>query len=411
MTTPQFQLLPLRAAVASDQPTTLDVLVKIIPPVPETRPQRPPLNLGLVIDRSGSMQGAKMEVARQAACFAVEQLLPSDRLSVTIFDDRVECPVPSTLVRDKATIIRTIQGIHSRGSTALHDGWVQGGIQVSQHLNPAHLNRVILLSDGLANVGETNPDAIAQHVHGLAQRGVSTSTMGIGEDYGEDLLEAMARSGAGSFYHIERTEQLAAIFQAELQGLMGTLGQTVSLGIEPKQGVVVVEVLNDFEQTPYGRYKLPNLVVGNSIEVVVRLKVPPLAESADLCQFRLAWDQPQQRQRQVLKTALRLPVVSTAQLADFPLNEEVQQQVALLMAARARQEAIQQMDRGNYDQALHVLQNVRDQVACMPASPMMQQEVQALSDLEEKMQRRDYKSSRKQALYEKHYRQRSRKDL
>ncbi len=83
-----IQLIPLRAAVCSERSTTLDVLVRITPPAPEKTIERPQLNLGLVIDRSGSMQGQKIEYAQQAASYAVEQLLPSDRVSITIYDNR-----------------------------------------------------------------------------------------------------------------------------------------------------------------------------------------------------------------------------------------------------------------------------------------------------------------------------------
>ncbi len=412
MKRPQIDLIPLRQAVASDHATTLDVLVKISPPPLETDLKRPALNLGLIIDRSGSMSGKKMEFARQSACYAVEQLLPTDRVSVTTFDDRVVSLVPSTLAENKAQIINLIREIQPRGSTALHSGWVQGGIQVSQYMNPEHLNRMIVLTDGLANVGETNPDAIANDVHGLAARGVSTTAMGVGDDYDEDLLEAMARSGDGNFYHIESPQQLPTFFQSELLGLMATIGNTVSLGIEPQNHVIVADVLNDLDKTSYGRLKLPNLVMGNPISVIVRLKVSPLSnQSHELCQFRLAWNEPDQAQRQVIQSNLVLPCVSEAQLAEFPPNVEVQEQVAILMAARARLEVVRFIDRGDYASAQASLKTAREQVSAMPASPAMQGEVRSLSDLEHTLHSGDLKLSRKRAKYENYNRGRSRKDL
>lgn len=406
---PQIEFLPLQAAIASDQPTTLDVLVKIVPPVPETQPQRPPLNLGLVIDRSGSMAGSKIEYARQAASYAVQQLLPTDRVSIIAFDDRVETVVSSTPALEKSPILQAIHRIRERGSTALHAGWVEGGVQVGHHLRSDRLNRVLLLSDGLANVGETNPDVIANDVHGLAQRGISTTTLGVGNDYSEDLLEAMARSGDGNFYHIESPQQLPSIFQAELQGLMATLGQQVSLGIEPQSGVVVADVLNDLDRTSYGRLKLPNLVVGNPILIVVRLKLPAIHQATDLCHFRLAWNDPNQPGRQVLRATLRLPVMPAAQLADIPLHPEVQQQIALLMAARARVEAIHHLDLGDSLGASQSLMAARElMLSAAPPTLGTQVELERLAELNEEIEAGELGSSRKKARFQSYNLRRSR---
>lgn len=395
---PTVELIPLHGAIVTGQPVTLDVLVRITPPNIQLDTDRTPLNLSLVIDRSGSMQGTKMHYAREAAKFAVENLLSSDRISVVLFDDRIETLVPSTLATDKNKLREKIAQVHSRGSTDLHAGWVEGGTQIGHYLNPDQLNRVIVLSDGLANVGETRPDAIANDVHGLAQRGVSTTTLGIGDDYSEDLLAAMARSGDGNFFHIESADQLPKIFETELSGLSATLGQRVSLGVEPQAGVKVMDVLNDLDQTNTGRYKLPNLVVGSAINVVVRLQIPALSQSAELLKVRLAWDDMDPKGRQVLRSGLELPLVSAEQFSDFPANEVVQEQVALLMAARARREAIEFSDRGDYAAASASLQNVRIAMACMPPSTTLLEEQSILEDLETDYQSGRVTSARKKAF-------------
>ena len=150
-----------------------------------------------------------------------------------------------------------------------------------------------------------------------------------------------------TFFHIESAAQLPDIFETELSGLTATVGQRVSLGIDPQNGVKVLDVLNDFELTNTQRYKLPNLVMGLPINVVVRLQVPALQRPQELFKVRLAWDDRHQPRRQSLRAGLELPLVALERFSDFPADDIVQEQVALLMAARARQEAINLADRGD----------------------------------------------------------------
>lgn len=352
-----IEVRPIRPAVRTDGPVVLDVLVRILPPPPESLPDRPRLNLGLVLDRSGSMAGAKkIDYARNAAVFAVEQLLAEDRVSVTIFDDTVELIVPSTRAVDRTPIIERIRHVQPGGSTALHDGWMAGANQVREFLQQGGLNRVLLLTDGLANVGQTNPDSICSDVKTFAVAGVSTTTMGVGNDYNEDLLEAMAKSGDANYYYIESPVQLADIFQTELRGLMATTGRRVLLHVEPKQGVVVEEVLNDLERDAQGRLVLPNLIVGLPVEVLLRLRVPPqeTADLAQLCAFHLSWVDARGGEKSQ-EAALDLPGVPEPQWNGLPADNHVRERAALQAASRLKKQASHEMDLGNAEEAMACL--------------------------------------------------------
>jgi Ca-activated chloride channel family protein len=384
------------------------VLVKITPPEPEAKVQRPALNLGLVLDRSGSMATHnKITFAREAAVFVVQQLLPSDRVSVTVFDQQVQTLARNAPAKDKGRLADLIRGIQPGDTTALHGGWKEGATQVRRNLVPGGLNRVLFLSDGLANVGQTDPDGIASDVNRLAREGVSTTTLGLGDDYNEDLLEAMARSGDGNYYYIETPRLLADIFQTELHGLMATFGKTVSLGVEPQDGVTVAEVLNDLERLPTGRLKLPNLVAGMPLLVVVRLNVPPRTQEGEVCRFRLAWDAPKAQGRRQVRVGLRLPAVGTATWEALAGNVEVQERATLLQIARYKKEATRSLERGDPLGAARWVKEAKRLLATAPATPEMQREAQALAEVEEHLRTGAWMKCQKHAKYQAYQQQQS----
>lgn len=408
MKPPAIELVPLRPAVRSDAPTALDVLVRITPPAAEARTARPALNVGLVIDRSGSMGGQnKIGFARDAAAFAVRELAPTDRVSLTIFDDKVETLAPNAPASDRDRLLRLIAGIHPGGSTALHGGWAEGAKQVTSHLVPGGLNRVLLLSDGLANVGESRPDAIANDVHAAAGKGVSTTTLGLGNEYNEDLLEAMARSGDGNYYYVESPRQLAAIFQTELQGLTATVGTEALLALEPALGVTVADVLNDLDRDPDGRCKLPNLVSGFPVLVVLRLEIPPAGGERRVITVRLEWTAPGTGAKQSATAGLTLPAIPSANWGRLAPDLDVQERAALLVVARMKKAATRALDHGNPAEARRLLAEARALLTGLPQTAEVGNEIQSLAELDAMLERGDFSGSSKRAKHEAYSRRHS----
>lgn len=380
----KVEVLTERAKLAAGREQTVDVLVRITPPElggDGTSPRRR-LNLSVVLDRSGSMQGAKMERAREAARYCVEQLLSVDRLSVVIFDDVVEVLIPSGPVEEKQGLKRLIAGVGARGSTALHEAWVRGGMQVSEHLDDGAVNRVLLITDGLANVGLTSTDEIVSQAKGLFERGVSTSTIGIGEDFNEDLLIPMARAGGGNAWHVAEAADMQRVFAVELEGLLSQFAREVSLGLVPSDGVRLTDVLNDFELTETGRYRLPDLQAGSPLDVVLRLHLPERAAgtSMRILDLRVGYTPREARGAEVLKQAFEVEFAEADEVEALAVNDEVTKAVRLLMNARARREAVSHMDRGDYAAASHVLGSARAATMAYCASRPDDEEAAAESE-------------------------------
>ncbi len=383
MNQPKIDFRPLRPAVASDQATSLDLLVTITPP-PQSQEaqesQRPPLNLALVIDRSGSMSGSKLSHARKAARFLASELTARDRLAIVSFDDEIKVVIPSQPVRDPQPLIAAINTIESGGLTALFDGWLAGAMQVAEHLNPSALNRVLLLSDGHANQGLTDQAEIAEKVAGLSQRGVSTSAFGLGLDFDEDLMGAIATAGDGTLAHIESPQQLKDLYASELQGLATTIGRKVSLGVRAKNGAEVVDVLNDLPVTDYGNHQLPSLRLGQELNVAVRLQLPAWSANQEICSVRLAWDAPGESLRSTLIEHLTLPVMSAAEVMGLEADEKVIEEFTVLQANRSRRQAIEQLDDGDYQAAESRLDMVYADLSSLKPSHRLKRELQLVNE-------------------------------
>ena len=404
MSQPRVELIPLRPAVRSDAATTLDLLIRITPPAAELNAPRPALNLGLVIDRSGSMDaGNKIKYAREAAIYAVQQLLPTDRVSVTVFDHAVQTLVENAPAENKAGIVDVISRVVPGGSTALHGGWSEGGRQVGRHLVAGGMNRVLLLSDGQANLGEQNPVAIAADVTRLAKEGVSTTTMGLGDEYNEDLLEAMARAGDGNYYYIESPRQLADLFQTELLGLMAAFGNSVRLAVEPRGGATVADVLNDFEPAKDGGgLMLPNLVAGMPVLAVVRLNVPPTSQAGEVCRVRVSWVGPKQTERQEHFATLSLPSVPATVFDTLPVALEVQERAALLLMARLKKKATVCSELGDLLGTNLCLNDARHILLSAPPSPEVLKEADAFALIEADLADGELAKFSKRAKYQSH---------
>ena len=410
MNVPRIEVIPRRPAVCSDSPVTLDLLVKVEAPRPAGAPSRPTLNLALVLDRSGSMAASKkIDYARAAATFAVGQLLPEDRVGITIFDDEVETIAPSAPATDKPGLVRRIEGIRPRGATNLHGGWAEGVDQVERHRVEGGLNRVLLLSDGLANAGVTDPNAISLEAKGALQRGIGTSTLGLGDEYNEDLLEAMARAGDGNYYYVESPSQLTDLFQTELLGLMATVGRGARLRIEPAEGVAVADVLNDLRREPGGALTLPNLVVGMPILVLVRLNLRPRPEAGPVCSFRLSWDDPEGGPRRERSSAFDAPEVMPLEWwAAMPEEASVVEQEALLMSARAQKEAAGAIDRGDPNRSRGCLDEARRWAESAPGSAATHDELRAIAATREALDSGAYLRMSKLAKFRSYSRSHSR---
>ncbi len=317
--TPTVELLLERGAAPADG-GRVPALVRLAVDFPAAERDRRALALAVVVDASGSMHGAPLEHARRSAEAAVLALRDGDHVAIVAFDGVVAVPVAATKVGgDRSAIAAAIRGIDAGGSTALHAGWAEG---VGQALAPAGvdgLRRVVVLSDGHANVGVRAPEAIARDVAAAAGDGVATSTIGLGRNVDERLLGAMAEAGGGSFTFVETPAQLDGLFETELAGLSALRGRQVRLSFHGAGARFVGAGAG--ARAHDGVLHLPDLIAGLPRSVWVTVEIDP--DLAALPPLRLTWDDALAGAPAHLSAPLTAPVVPAAELEARPVDAAV----------------------------------------------------------------------------------------
>lgn len=352
-----------RALVRANARSTRYVLLQATAPKKRTakKPKRPPVNVAFVLDRSGSMGGTKLALAKYAVERALTGLALKDRFAIVTYDDVIETVVGSCLATpaNKTKALFRLQHVDARGSTDLHGGWTAGTDALKAHLTPDGVSRCLLLTDGLANVGLTDAPSLAAYAADLRASGIGTSTFGVGQDFDETLLTAIADAGGGHFYFIEHPQQIPDYMTSELGELLDTVAREVTvevkfapeLEVEPLSPVAAAVGVPGIQRILVG-----DLVVGQQVEVVLRVRFPDMPEGAHTTAFFTIGDRDG-----VLKAdgcTLAWQHASHAANDDQPRDRDVDRAVARIHAARARTEAIRLNRLGEFSGARRALRGV-----------------------------------------------------
>jgi Ca-activated chloride channel family protein len=369
---PRLIVRPDRRLIRASGRSRRYLLIDVTAPTVERDParRRPPVNLAFVLDRSGSMGGQrKLPLAKQAALEAIHRLDAADRFAIVTYDTRVDVVMPGTLATPEARreAARRLEPVAPGGSTDLHAGWLTGCEQVAAGLSADGVNRVLLLTDGLANHGVIDHGTLASTAYDLRRRGVTTSTFGVGTDFDESLLQAMADSGGGHFYFAGDVAAMRDHITSEVGETLDTVAREVVVELRLPESVRV-EPLSPFrvEQGPgFARIHLGDLVSGQLLTIALRLTF----DYGDLGREVGAVIRIDDRDRIFeLAGPGGAPVSVAWRYADHPANDaqprdvEVDRVVARLYAERAKQEAVRLNRLGRYEDARGALDGVRRQV-------------------------------------------------
>lgn len=343
-------------------PARRRLLIELRAPQASSATQRPPLNLALVLDRSGSMKGAKLDVTLNAAARSLQVLGSQDQFSVVLYNDSVTVfsPVVRATPAAVAEVMLALRGVTASGNTDLAAGWLSGCAQIGAALDDDALARCLLLSDGLANRGITNTPELTQHARELRRRGVSTSTLGVGEDFDEELLLRLAEAGGGRFYFAPDESQIEAFVSAEVGSILETVAREVVLRVRAAPGVRVESLNGDPCHAVDGsfRIELGSLRSGEQCRRALTLDFPAgaLGTSEQVFLELLDPDDALRKQATVMVWERAVDVDCNREAED----REVAFESARLEVALTRMRALDDQRRGNYVQAYERLNKLAD---------------------------------------------------
>jgi Ca-activated chloride channel family protein len=342
------------------------IKVTLDPPPAPRQSDRPAVNLAIVLDRSGSMAGEKLEKAKDAAIEALRRLSGNDLFSLVIYDHNVETVVPSQSARNVEWIEARIRQIYAGGNTALFGGVSQGAAEVRKNLNRGYINRIILLSDGLANVGPDSPDDLGRLGASLLKEDISVTTVGVGMDYNEDLMTRLSQNSDGNSYFVESSRDLPHIFAAELGDVLNVVAHRIHIIVECSDGVRPLNIIGREGRIRDRKVELylNQLYGGSKKYAMVEVEVAggKEGESRDIALARVSYENPFNKQNETAsaKTAVRFSRDLNA--VSRSTNVAVAKEYQLNLNVAAQEQAITLSDKGRQAEAAKMLYDSAEQM-------------------------------------------------
>lgn len=367
------------------------------------RSKRPQTNIAFVLDKSGSMSGFKMIQAKQAIEMAISRLNKDDIASLIVYDDEAKVLVPAIAMQNPANFMEKIKSIRADGSTALFAGVTQGSYEIRKFLDKNKVNRVILLSDGIANVGPSKPQELAELGRALSKQRISVSTIGLGLGYNEDLMTLLAGHSDGNHYFVEDADKLAQVFDSELGDIFSVVAQDIQINIRCKDGIKPIRILGRDENIKGQNISTNfNQIYGNQkrhITLEVMIPAGSSGSKKDIADVSIVYNDPNLNQQLAHNDTVSVTYTNLKKNVERDQNSSIYDKVTSLKANHISKKVVKLRDEGKLREAKEMQKNnigyLNQQILVSKSPEQLKSQLDQEVELLDNLDKHDWNKSRK----------------
>jgi len=314
---------------------------------PNVTGRRLPLNIALVVDRSGSMEGEPLDYVKRACGYVVDLLEPNDILSVVTFAEQVDVLVPARRVVNKTLLKEHINRIEVGNTTNLYDGLMVGCQQVAASRSEGYVNRVLLLTDGDPTAGIKDFSTIVGQAAEQKSRGITLTALGFGPDYNEELMAGIARRTGGNYYYISRPDLIPEVFRKELESLMTLVARNMRLRLGLSKWVQLRQAYGRSYTMSDARHAEINLVDmerGTAMSVLCEMEFAPHpAGIFRVMKAEIFYDDAASGRSEVLIGDVEFEFTADKAAVQSGINAMVRQEIEIAQASRNLEKTVMGM--------------------------------------------------------------------
>ena len=322
-------------------------------------------NIVFVLDRSGSMEGPRIEWLRKAVSQAVHSLGEQDIVSVVFFGSEIETLIEAKRVDQMSSLDAQLAAVEPSGGSALYDALNQGSALLRRNLSPTSINHLILVTDGPATKGPREPADFTRLAETFARERITLSTIGIGEDFDEDVLANMARTGHGEYYFADKPEKLVEQIPTEVRALQHMVGRDLTVKIEFSAFCDKIESYcwtAGTVQDQVVTYTMPYICTDRPLQFLIQASEHARHYSSKIATLRLSWTDPVGNSVHEFVKSVSADFISDEPVVQRARTPIVARVIADAMARQGFEDAIEQLDKNDPGRALHALRNAREDI-------------------------------------------------